>query len=121
VSVGRTVSAVHGAPDDDRGGPLGEQGVDLGVGQLGVAAGGERLGDRDDRDEPVLEPRLLLRARDPRQHLEAGVHLQRVRRDRHGPLAACPQALRDGEGEGGLADPRGAEEGEGRGRHPWKP
>ena len=66
------------AAHHDRPAALGQQPVDLGVGQLGVAAGAELLGGIDEREQPVLEPAPLGFARRPAQDLQAPVELDRV-------------------------------------------
>ena len=55
----RRAQVQPGAADDDRAGALGEQAVDLRVGQLGVLADREARVDRQDRDQPVLQARAL--------------------------------------------------------------
>ena len=62
-------------------------------------------------EQPVLEPRLLLRRRGAGEHLEARVELQRVGGDGDGVLAALgAQALGDRDRDGGLADAGRAED-----------
>ena len=64
-----------------------------------------------DAEQAVLEPRLLLRRRGAREHLEAAVELQRVGGDRDGVVAPlCAQALGDRDRDGGLADAGRAED-----------
>ena len=58
----------------------------------------------------MLEPLLLLGRRGTGEDLEAAVHLKGVRRDRHGVLPALAQPLSDLDRNGGLANPRGAED-----------
>ena len=63
-------------------------------------------------DEPVLELRALRGVGDAREHLEARVHLQRVRTDRDRPLAAVAQAAGERDGDVRLAHRGGSEEGD---------
>ena len=60
VEVGQGGAQIEpGSPDHDRPPALGEQAVDLGVRELGEAAGAELLGHRHEAQQPVLEPRAL--------------------------------------------------------------
>ena len=100
--------------------PAATSAVDLRVGEAGELARGRAAGHRQDAEQPVLEPRPLLRRRGAREDLQPAVELQRVGGDRHRVLAAlAAQALGHRDGDGGLADAGRAEdrdEGQ-RGRH----
>ena len=100
----RSAQVQPGAADDDRAGVLGEQAVDLRMGELGVLADREARVDGQDRDQPVVQARPLGERRDAGQRLEALVDLQRVGGHRDRPLAARAQAVGDGKGERRLAD-----------------
>ena len=101
-----------GAADDDRPPAVGERAVDLGVRQLRVAAGAERLPGRHEADQPVLEPCPLLRCRRPGQDLQPAVDLQGVGGDGEGPLAELAQPVGERDRDLGLADSRRAEQGD---------
>ena len=101
-----------GAADDDRAAALGEQGVDLAVGGLRVAAGAGLLPGLDERQQPVLEALPLRRGRRAAQRLQAPIDLDRVAVDGNRVLASLSQALRDLDGDARLADRRRPEEGE---------
>ena len=78
--------------------------VDLGVRELGVLAGAELRIDGQEGDQPVLELRALRRPGRSGQDLEAGIHLQRVGRDRNRPFAALAETLRQRDRHRGLSD-----------------
>jgi hypothetical protein len=99
-----------GAADDDRSPAGGEQAVDLGVGQLGVATDAERLIDGHEGEQPVLQHRLLVGCGRAGEQLQAGVHLQRVGRDRDRRLAARAQPLAQRHRDLGLAHAGGSEQ-----------
>ena len=99
-----------GAADDDRPPARLQRRVDLAMGQRHVVADRERLGDRHEADQPVLEPRPLRSAGGPGQPPEPLVDLQRVAGDRHRVLAALPQQLGESDRDPGLADPGRAED-----------
>ena len=60
----------------------------------------------------MLERGALGGRRHTSEDLEPGVHLQRVGGHRHGVLPACAQQLREDDGDGGLADAGGPEQGD---------
>ena len=63
VEVGERRAQVEpGAADDDRAAAGGDQPVDLRVGAAGELARGRAAGDRQDAEQPVLEPRPLAAA-----------------------------------------------------------
>ena len=95
VQLGQRGAQVEaGAADDDRAPARGEQPVDLGVGAAGVVAGGGGRGDRQDPEQPVLEPRAVGGARRAGEDLQARVELQRVGRHRDGILPVRTQRAR---------------------------
>ena len=75
-----------------------------------VPADRERLGDREEAEQPVLEPRLLIGSRGAGQRRQALIDLHRVGRDRDRVLSACAQQFGDCDRHGGLADGVRAEE-----------
>ena len=85
--------------------PLGQRGVDLAVREPHVVADRERLGHRDDPDQPVLEPRPLLGGRRAGQGLKSLVDLQRVAGDRHRVLPALAEQVGKRDRDPGLPDP----------------
>jgi hypothetical protein len=99
------------APHDDRAAVCGERRVDLLVCQRRELAGREGLAHRHERDEPVLEPPLLLRGGDAGQDLQSAVDLEGVGGDRNRILAAPAEALRELDRHGRLADSGRAEDG----------
>jgi hypothetical protein len=100
------------AADDQRRRAVGQQRVDLGVGQAGELADAEARVDGQEGDEPVLEPRALARGRHAGQRLQAPVDLQSVRGHGDGAATGRAQAVGERQGERRLADRRGAEDGE---------
>jgi hypothetical protein len=80
------------------------------VRQHGELAGGERIRDRHEGEQPVLEPLALLGAGSTGEDLQAAVHLQGIRRDRDGVLPTLAQPLGDLDRNRGLPDPGGAED-----------
>ena len=105
----RRAQVQAGASDDDRPPAGREQRVDLGVRELGVLADAERRIERQERDQPVLQAHALGCLRDPGEDLQPGVDLQRVGGDRNRFLAGPAQDVGEREGDGRLADARGAE------------
>ena len=92
-----------GAADHDRRGALGQQRIDLRVGELGVLGDAEAVVDGNEGDEAVLELGPLGGAGHAGEGLEAGVDLQGVGGDGHRPLAAGPQAARERHRDLGLS------------------
>ena len=68
--------------------------------------------ERHERQQPVLQPRLLGGVGGAAEHLEAAVDLQRVGRDRHGILARGPKPLGQRDRDRGLAHAGGPEQGD---------
>jgi hypothetical protein len=99
-----------GSADDDRPPALGEQAVDLGVGQLGVLTGAEGGIDWQEGDEPVLEPGALARAGPAGERLEPDVDLEGIGRDRDRGLPHAAQPVGQRDGDVGLADAGGSEQ-----------
>ena len=94
-----------GPPDHDRATAGDQQRVDLGVGQFCILAGAEAGVHGQERDQPVLERLAFVRGGGSGQRLQPLVHLERVGRDRHRPLAELPQATGKLDRDVGLADP----------------
>ena len=63
--------------------------------ELGVLAGAELRIDRQEGDQPVLEPGALMRPSGAGEDLETAVDLKRVGRDGHGMVAAFSQPVRE--------------------------
>ena len=101
-----------GAADHERRRALGQQRVDLGVGQAGELADAEARVDGHQRDEPVLQAGTVARGRHAGQRLQPAVDLQGVGGHRHGPAASGAQAVGQRQSERRLADRRGPEDGE---------
>jgi hypothetical protein len=80
------------------------------VGERGELARGERLGDRDERQQPVLQPLLFLRRGGPGEELEPAVDLERVGGDRDRVLPVRAQARGDLDRHGRLAHAGRAED-----------
>jgi hypothetical protein len=106
----RSLQVEAGAADHDRPAPVGQRGADLGVGQGGELSGGEGLRDRHEGEQPMLEPLALLHCGRTREDLQAAVHLKGVRRYSHRVLPTLAQAVGNLDCNGGLADPRRAED-----------
>ena len=92
-------------PDDDRRRALGQQVVDLGVRCRRVLGDAVFAVDRDISDQAVLEPLELFRRGLGGERVQPLVHLNRVRRDGDGALAARAQHLGHLDGDLGLPDP----------------
>ena len=101
-----------GAADDDRPSALRDQRVDLGVGPFGVGAGRERLGDRHEAEQAVLEPLALRVRRGAGQDRQSVIDLQRVRRHRDRVLPPRAQALGERDRDRRLPHAGGAEHGD---------
>ena len=113
VELGQCRAQVEaGAADDQRHRALGQQRVDLGVGQAGELADAEARVDGHQRDETVLEARAIARGRDAGQRLQPAVDLQGVGGHGDGPVARGPQAVGERQGERRLADRGRPEDGE---------
>jgi hypothetical protein len=120
VQVGERGAEVEACPaDHDRPVSRVQRPVDLRVREPCVLPGGCLCGHRQHADQTVLQSFLLGTGGRTGENAEAAVELQRVRRDRDGRLAGGAQPLRQPDGDGGLADPGGAEQGHhrARGRH----
>ena len=72
--------------------------------------GAELTAHLDEADQPVLEPRALLRSRRPGERLEPPVNLDRVAGDGDQLFALPTQILRDRDRDRRLPDPGRAED-----------
>ena len=98
--------------------PGGDQRVDLRVRAARVVAGGRARGDRQDPEQPVLEPARCAGVGRAGEHLQSGVELERVGGHGDGILAVGAQPLGERDRHLGLAHAGGAEERDDRqGRH----
>ena len=82
------------------------------MGEVGEPPGRELAVGRDDPDQPVLEPLLLLGAHRPADDLEPRVDLDRVAGHRDRVLPALAQQVGDLDRDAGLADGGRPEDGE---------
>ena len=101
-----------GPADDDRAASACERGVDLGVRELGVAAGAPFLADVSDAHQAMLDTIPFLGAWCPAQDLEPAVDLKGIAGDRDRVLPTLAQELSRLDGDRRLAGGGRSEDGQ---------